>query len=119
MLGTNVDYASTWLAMAGLASPPTYDGRSILAQLVPAENEGQLPAPTRARVQADREALADKPWRTEQFFQYYNQGRLCSLITGFAKIVLPRFGEFCYFCCVLLLPQLSWSILATWKALFW
>ena len=74
MLGTNVDYASTWLAMAGLAAPPTYDGRSILTELVPAENEGQLPAPTRARVQADREALADKPWRTEQFFQYYNQG---------------------------------------------
>ena len=32
MLGTNVDYASTWLAMAGLDATPTYDGRSILTQ---------------------------------------------------------------------------------------
>ena len=51
MLGTNVDYASTWLAMAGIEAPDTYDGRSILTQLVPAEDEGQLPPPTRARVQ--------------------------------------------------------------------
>ena len=79
VLGTNVDYASTWLAMAGIAAPRTYDGRSILTQLVPAENERLLPAPTRAQVRADREALAAKPWRTEQFFQYYNQAGLCSL----------------------------------------
>ena len=32
MLGTNVDYAPTWLAMAGIAAPHTYDGRSILSQ---------------------------------------------------------------------------------------
>lgn len=74
VLGTNVDYASTWLAMAGIEAPDTYDGRSILTQLVPAENEHLLPAPTRARVQADRAGLKNKPWRTEQFFQYYNQG---------------------------------------------
>ena len=74
MLGTNVDYASTWLAMAGIATPATFDGRSILAQLVPAENEGDLPAPTRERVRLERAELAAKPWRTEQFHQYYNQG---------------------------------------------
>ena len=34
VLGTNVDYASTWLAMAGLPTPSTFDGRSILSQLV-------------------------------------------------------------------------------------
>ena len=82
MLGTNVDYASTWLAMAGLATPPTYDGRSILTQLIPAENEGQLSAATRTRVQADRAALAERPWRTEQFFQYYNQGGPSPLYPG-------------------------------------
>ena len=30
VLGTNVDYASTWLAMAGIPNPHTYDGRLIL-----------------------------------------------------------------------------------------
>ena len=39
--------------------------------------------------------------------------------TGIAKRVLPRFGEFCYCCCLPLLPQLAYSILATWEALFW
>lgn len=33
VLGTNVDYAPTWLAMAGIATPSTMDGRSILAQV--------------------------------------------------------------------------------------
>ena len=74
VLGTNVDYASTWLAMAGIETPATYDGRSILSQLVPEELEYQLPAPTRTRVRAERLELATKPWRTEQFHQYYNTG---------------------------------------------
>ena len=40
-------------------------------------------------------------------------------ITGVAKRVLPRFGEFCSCCCLPLLPQLAYSLLATWEALFW
>mmetsp|Transcript_17366 Transcript_17366/g.51358 ORF Transcript_17366/g.51358 Transcript_17366/m.51358 type:complete len:434 (+) Transcript_17366:107-1408(+) len=74
VLGTNVDYAPTWLAMAGIPTPSTYDGRSILTQLVPQENEDEVPEPTRRQLQADRAALTAKPWRTEQFHQYYNQG---------------------------------------------
>ena len=76
MLGTNVDYASTWLAMAGIPTPATFDGRSILTQLIPAEAEaeGELPEPTRRQLRLDRASLAAKPWRTEQFHQYYNQG---------------------------------------------
>lgn len=74
VLGTNVDYASTWLAMAGMMAPPTYDGRSILTQLVPVENEDQLPESTRIQIRIDRASLASKPWRTEQFHQYYNTG---------------------------------------------
>jgi hypothetical protein len=70
--GTNVDYAATWLAMAGVTAPSTYDGRSILTQLVPAENEDLLPEPTRYQIQLDRAALVSKPWRTEQFHQYVN-----------------------------------------------
>ena len=74
VLGTNVDYAATWLAMAGIPTPPTMDGRSILTQLVPEENEDQLPETTRRQIQVDRASLATKPWRTEQFHQYYNSG---------------------------------------------
>ena len=47
VLGTNVDYAPTFLGMAGIPTPATMDGRSIMAQLVPEANVGQLPAPTR------------------------------------------------------------------------
>jgi hypothetical protein len=34
-VGTNVDYAPTWLAMAGIPTPPSMDGRSILPMLIP------------------------------------------------------------------------------------
>ena len=42
MLGTNVDYAPTWLAMAGIAAPHTYDGRSILTKGCKEEQVRQL-----------------------------------------------------------------------------
>jgi N-acetylglucosamine-6-sulfatase len=74
VLGTNVDYAPTWLAMAGIPTPPTMDGRSILPQLIPASAEPRLPPPTRAQLRADRAGLAKRPWRTVQFHEYYNQG---------------------------------------------
>ena len=70
MLGTNIDYAPTWLAMAGLPTPPTMDGRSILTQLIPESADALLPAPTRVQLQRDRAELAKRPWRTEQFHQY-------------------------------------------------
>ena len=69
VLGTNVDYAPTWLAMAGIPTPPTMDGRSILPQLIPESAEALLPAPTRQQLQKDRAELADRPWRKEQFHQ--------------------------------------------------
>ena len=81
VLGTNVDYASTWLAMAGIPNPATYDGRSILTQLVPsggagaAEAERGMPGPTLAQLRKDRaEVAGGRAWRTEQFHEYYNQG---------------------------------------------
>ena len=74
MLGTNVDYAPTWLAMAGIPTPQTMDGRSILTQLIPESAEPLLPAATRLQLQRDRKELATRPWRKEQFHQYYNQG---------------------------------------------
>ena len=69
VLGTNVDYAPTWLAMAGIPTPPTMDGRSILPQLIPESAEALLPAPTRQQLQKDRAELAERPWRKEQFHQ--------------------------------------------------
>ena len=74
VLGTNVDYAPTFLGLAGLATPAAMDGRSLLPMLVPEAREGELPAPTRRHVRAERAALSRRPWRAEQFFQYYTQG---------------------------------------------
>eukprot|EP00937_MAST-01D_sp_MAST-1D-sp2_P000049 g49.t1 len=78
VLGTNVDYAPTWLGMAGIETPPDMDGRSLLPQLVRAGDtaaEAALPAPTRRHLRAERaRQAAGRPWRTEQFVQYYNQG---------------------------------------------
>jgi hypothetical protein len=37
--------------------------------------ESLLPAPTRLQLRADREEMkSSRPWRKEQFHQYYNQG---------------------------------------------
>ena len=36
-------------------------------------------------------------------------------ITGNLYNALPRFGEFCSCCCLPLLPQLAFSLLATWE----
>jgi len=74
VLGTNVDYAPTFLGMAGIPTPATMDGRSIMAQLVPEANVGQLPAPTRMHVEEERAKEAAKPWRVDTFHEYYNQG---------------------------------------------
>ena len=79
LLGTNVDYAPTFLGMAGIDTPPEMDGRSILTQLVPKENARLLPAPTGAHVQRERAALSARPWRTEQFHQYVICGCACLL----------------------------------------
>ena len=55
--------------MAGIPTPPTMDGRSILPQLIPESAEALLPAPTRQQLQKDRAELAERPWRKEQFHQ--------------------------------------------------
>ena len=39
-------------------------------------------------------------------------------VARWAKLLYPRFGEFCYFCCSPLLPKLACNILATWEWLF-
>jgi hypothetical protein len=91
VLGTNVDYAPTFLGMAGIDTPPFMDGRSLLPQLVAAPPRGTadadadaaaaadaaalavLPPSTRRHVEAQRKA--GRPWaRREQFFTYFNQG---------------------------------------------
>jgi len=74
VLGTNVDYAPTWLGLAGIPTPGCMDGRSLLSQLVPPARESLLPPPTREHVAAERAGLRARPWRDAIFFQYYNQG---------------------------------------------
>ena len=93
VLGTNVDYAPTFLGMAGIDTPPFMDGRSLLPQLVAAPRStadaaaagadadadadaaalAALPPSARRHVAAQRKA--GRPWaRREQFFTYFNQG---------------------------------------------
>ena len=45
----------------------------------------------------------------------HNVRDIFSRSTGAGKIVVPRFGEFCFCCCLPLLPQLACSIPATWE----
>ena len=86
-LGTNVDFAPTWLELAGLDVPAYMDGRSVLSFVVPnASAAGVLPAtraalarvrgPPGSAAEAAAMAAAADPaaFRTESFVQYYNQG---------------------------------------------
>ena len=59
--------------MTILMTRPLYSG-PLPPQLIPRELEGELLPPTRRHVQEERRSLAARPWRTEQFIQYYNQG---------------------------------------------
>ena len=45
----------------------------------------------------------------------YEKVTLCQRFTEVAKRVPPRFCEFCYCCCLPLLPELACSILETWQ----
>ena len=94
LFATNVDLAPTWLALAGIAAPPTMDGRSFLpwivsrapdkrAELMPATRRGLL-LPRRKRrasaraagrtINGTSPAIAPSTFRTEQFVQYYSPG---------------------------------------------
>lgn len=86
-LGTNVDYAPTWLELAGMDVPTYMDGRSLLAFLLPNASHHALAAATRALLRRQRGAVGSAEdeaaatmlttpglFRTETFHQYYNQG---------------------------------------------
>lgn len=68
-LGTNVDLAPTWLALADVETPRVMDGRPFAASVVTNMSDA-VPAATRRFLQRHPQPTE----REEQFFEYYNQG---------------------------------------------
>jgi len=97
-LGTNVDLAPTFLALAGISTPASMDGRSMLSFLIPDAALPSLPTATSAFLQQQRSesnqevthAVHSNPhlWRNESFFQYYNAGPWAP----------PNGGDICHIC---------------------
>ena len=75
-LGTQVDLAPTMLGLAGIATPPYMDGKSLVSLLVPPQNLDAAVVPPSVREHAL--AIGAPPSRVASFHQYYNQG-VCTL----------------------------------------
>ena len=71
-LGTQVDLAPTMLGLAGIATPPYMDGKSLVSLLVPPQNLDAAVVPPSVREHAL--AIGAPPSRVASFHQYYNQG---------------------------------------------
>ncbi|EGD81213.1 hypothetical protein PTSG_11248 [Salpingoeca rosetta] len=75
VLGTNVDYAPTWLGLADIDTPPVMDGRSLVPVLL-TNASADIPGATRRHLEKHGGPSASDPaaFRNMQFTQYYNQG---------------------------------------------
>eukprot|EP01043_Picozoa_sp_COSAG02_P021656 COSAG02_NODE_1105_length_14545_cov_15.280701_7_plen_216_part_00 len=95
VLGTQVDLAPTWLALAGLDTPPTMDGRSIAHVLIPNPEHPDLKVSTRlalarhinglpslSHVTPEGAQASAQAFRTETFHQYYSAGNCWSPTNG-------------------------------------
>ena len=70
-VASNVDFAPTILAMAGLAAPDSMDGRSFLRLVVDADS-AELPATVRKSL--ERDAARGDPWRTTHYIKHNSVG---------------------------------------------
>ena len=70
-IATQVDTMPTILGLAGVATPPTMDGRSIAHLLMTSENATAENAPASQLLATQAEAA---PWRTSQLIEYYGLG---------------------------------------------
>lgn len=75
IMGTNVDYAPTWLALADIETPATMDGRQLASAIVTNLSDPMLPGATRRFLQKNPPPSLPSV-RKEQFVQYYSQGVL-------------------------------------------
>merc|ERR1712070_1139470 len=72
VLATNVDFAPTWLGLAGIDTPAYMDGRSLVSALIPDATLALLATRRYLRssvLGSDTRTPVTK--RTEQFIQYY------------------------------------------------
>ena len=75
-LGTNVDVAATWIGLAGLPKPATFDGRSIAPLLINA-SDPTVPEATRSHLEdvapggLQGQATYRASWRDTAFVEYY------------------------------------------------
>ena len=73
IMGTNVDDAPTWLALADIDTPATMDGRQLASAIVTNTSDPTLPAATRRFLKRNPPPPLPSV-RKEQFVQYYSQG---------------------------------------------
>ena len=118
-LGSNVDLMPTVLGLAGVRTPSTMDGRSVVAELVTDLARcarictcvrvralvglffhfhlplcpHSAPAPTRQRLLA---ALAERPsgarWRTELLIEYYGLGDVVRCVQTLHRVIYNTFA---------------------------
>jgi len=104
LVGSHVDLAATWLALAGLQPAAEMDGVSVLPSLLNKPSDRLLPPATRARLAQQRRAEYVEPRMA--FIEYHGlgnvigQGRLMDCFNNTYRALRyvnhPRFGNLLY-----------------------
>ena len=86
---SNTDIAPTLLAIAGVDTPPSMDGRSFLHLVVDEQSTQQLPSTVRTNLKQHRA----QPWRSAHFIHHNSVGA-----GNYPSDICPRFKVGCPYC---------------------